>query len=258
MPRINTEDLPLKFKYKMPSVEIKPFTYKSLLDYLEGMPSNPDDLYMYDLTWILRDDTNCQNLLLPDAEYLVFLKKAISIDGSLNFRTEVKCPHCGHMNTFSVSGQDLKFTRPTDEVLYNGVWMELTTGTYLCKLPTVAKVMKVLEITRTYGTTKHMDLVKSIAMVNEQELNPMQVEMSILGAGSDDIATILTVYDMLYKSLLPIEQNCRNEECDLHKRRGMSIEIHSLIGNVFRSILLTKPVNRDKIYIKQTGQNTNP
>lgn len=256
MPIINTEDLPLKFKYKFPSVEIKPFTYKSLLDYLDGMPKNSSDLYMYDLSWLLRDDSNCRNLLIPDAEYLVFLKKAISVDGDLNFRTEVTCPHCGKVNVYSFSGKDFKFVRPSDEVLYDGVWMELTTGTYLCKLPTVNKMMGVLEITKTYGTTKHIDLVKSIAMVNEQELNPMKVEMSILEAGSEDIATILTVYDMLYKSLLPIQEYCGNPECDLNKQRGMSVEIHSLIGNVFRSILLSKPVDRNKIYLKQASQST--
>jgi len=251
MARINTENLPLKYKYNFPTVEVNPYTYKSLLDYLEGMPSNRNDLYLYDLMWLLKDDPNCKNLLLPDAEYLIFLKKAISIDGDLKFRSEVKCPKCDKINILNISGSELQFTRPSDEVVYDGIWMELTTGTYLCKIPTVNKVLKVLEITKTYGTTKHLDLVKSIAMINEQELNPMQVEASILNAGSEDIATIITVYDLLYKSLKPINQTCSNPECELHKNRGMSVEINSLIGNVFRSLLLSKPVNRDKIYLKQ-------
>lgn len=256
MARINTEDLPLKYKYNIPAVDINPFTYKSLLDYLRDMPSKSEDLYMYDMTWLLKDDLNCRHLLIPDAEYLIFLKKAISIDGDLSFKTEVKCPRCEFQNIFSIDGTELKFTRPVDEVLYGGIWMELTTGTYLCKIPTLDKLLKVIELTSTYGTTKHLDLIKSIAMINEQELNPMQVERSILYAGSEDIATIIEVYDMLYRSLLPIDRNCRNNECELHNSRGMSIEVSSLIGNVFRSILLSKPVKRDKIYIKQVGQKS--
>lgn len=255
---VNTENLPLKYKYKFNSVKIEPFTYKSALDYLDGFPSNPADLYLYDLNWILRDDSNISELLVPDAEYLIFLKKAISIDGSLKLRSEVKCPVCGKSNLLTIDGSQLKFLRPSDEILYNGVWMELTSGTYLCKLPTVVDILRVIDQTRTYGVTKHLDLIKSLAMVNEQKLNPMQVENSILNAGSDDIATIITVYDMLYRSLEPIQEVCSNPECDLHNPNngGMSVEVSSLIGNVFQSILLSKPVDRHKIYVKQISENT--
>jgi hypothetical protein len=247
---INTENLPLKYKYEFSSLEIKPFTYKSLLDYIEGKPNSNSDLYLYDMKWLLKDNPLCGNLLVPDAEYLIFLKKAISIDDDLIFKTSVKCPLCNKLNNLFIKGKDLHFTRPSDEVIYNGVWMELTTGTYLCKIPTVNKLLKVLELSRVYGLTKHIDLIKSMAMINEQELNPMGVEKSILEAKSDDIPAILLVYNMLYKSLEPIKSECSNPECELHKSGGMPIEINSLIGNVFQSILLSKPVDRNKVYLK--------
>lgn len=247
---INTESLPLKYKYNFNSVNISPFTYKTILTYLEGQPKSESEKLLYDLNWLLMDDGNCGELLLPDAEYLIFLKKAISIDKDLVFKAEVKCPRCGKSTIATIYGRDLEFTRPTDEMVYNGIWMELTTGTYLCKIPTVNKFLNILSHIKAYGTTKHLDLVKSIAMVNEQQINPMQVENSILNATSEDITIIYTVYDLLFKSLLPIDIKCDNVECELHNKGGMSMEINSLIGNVFRSILLSKPVDRNKIYLK--------
>lgn len=249
---ISTINLPLKYKYEFQLLDIKPFTYKDILDYVSGYPSDKDEAYLYDLTWILRDDSNCANLLLPDAEYVIFLKKAISIDGDFIFRTEVKCPQCGRINKATINANEFNFVRPNDKVLYDGVWIELQTGTYLCKLPTVTKFLKIFELASTYKLTKRVDLVKTLSMINEIELNPMAVNKSILEAKSEDIPVIITAYDMLYKSLLPVKIECSNEECDLHKPNngGMSIEIQSLIGNVFRSILLSKPVDRSKIYTK--------
>lgn len=249
---VSTESLPLKYKYPFTDIGVTPFTYKSLLDYLEGMPSNPSDLYLYDLTWLVRDDQRFMELLIPDAEYLVFLKKAISIDSDLNFLTEVTCPICGKLNKISIKGTDLSFSRPAEAIIYDGITMELMSGTLLCKLPTVKQLLTTLELCNTYGVTKHLELIKSLAMVNERQLNPMQVESMILNASREDVVTIYNVYNLLYKSLQPLSHACENKECELHNinNGGMSIEINALIGNVFRTLLFSKPVNRDKIYIK--------
>lgn len=252
MATISTELLPLKYKYPFNSIGVTPFTYKSILDYLEGMPSKQSDLYLYDLSWLLKDDPKAYELLIPDAEYLIFLKKAISIDSNLNLVTEVNCPHCNTLNRVNIKGTDLVFSRPNEAILYDGVTMELSTGTLLCKLPTVKQLTDTLELCTTYGVTKHLELIKSLSMVNERLLNPMQVESMILNALDEDIVTISSVYNLLYKSLQPIKHACENKECDLNNinNGGMSIEVSALIGNVFRSLLLSKPANRDKIYIK--------
>lgn len=249
---ISTESLPLKYKYNFTSVGVIPFTYKSILDYLEGMPSNPSDLYLYDLGWIIKDDPKVYELLVPDAEYLIFLKKAISIDSNLNLITEVNCPVCSKLNTLNVRGSELVFSKPSDAIIYDGITMELTTGTLLCKIPTVKQLTTTLELCSTYGVTKHLELIKSLAMVNERQLNPMQVEDMILNARNEDIVTISSVFNLLFKSLQPINHKCENKECELSKPNsgGMSIEVSALIGNVFRTLLLSKPINRDKIYIK--------
>jgi phage FluMu protein Com len=258
MATLNTESLPLHYKYDFPTIEVKPYTYRSLMDYLEGMPNNDSDLYLYDLKWLLRDDRNAEKLMTPDADYLIFLKKAISIKDDLRIVTEVKCPLCGRVNTITITQDDLQFVHPSDQVKYDGVWMELSTGTFLCKLPTVAKMLKVLDLSKTYGLTKHFELVKSMAMVYEQELNPMGVEHAILDAGPSDIPIILKVYDILFSSLLPINKICENPDCELHNSNngGMSIEVNALIGNLFRSLLLSNPIDGSKIYVRETSEDT--
>ena len=110
------------YGYSFPSVEIRPFTFLELNGYLENVPSDPLEKYVFDIKVLCKDDPKVYDLYVMDLDFLIFFKKLCTVSADLSYNLTIKCPDCGNMVKKRVTlDQDIHFTQIDNSVMDGAV-----------------------------------------------------------------------------------------------------------------------------------------
>lgn len=240
------------YGYTFPEITINPFTFIELTGYLENVPSDPLDKYLFDIKVLCKDDPRVYDLYVMDLDFLIFYKKLCTVSSGLSYDLTIKCPECGAKIKKKITlDKDIHFTQIDNEVM-GGAEVILNGHKYNVQVPTVRDFLQVLEVYLRYRKITDLKMIKTIALIKEFRMEGNQVEADVLGAKHNDITLLLALRELYYDRIEPIIVYCpecgkdvKNEE-----RRGISVSVDSLIGDFFRDIINNSPIDGSKVQFK--------
>lgn len=240
------------YGYTFPEVTINPFTFLELTGYLENVPSDPLEKYLFDIKVLCKDDPKVYDLYVMDLDFLIFFKKLCTVSADLSYDLTIKCPECGTKIKKKISlDHDIHFTQ-IDKGVMDGAFVELGGHKYEVQVPTVRDFLQVLETYLRYRKITDLKMIKTIALIKEFRMEGNQVEADVLGATHNDITLLLALRELYYDRIEPIMVYCPecNKNLKLEERRGISVSVDSLIGDFFRDIINNSPIDGSKVLFK--------
>lgn len=234
------------YGYDFPSIDIKPLTFLELTQYLENVPSDPLEKYLFDIKVLCKDDPKINDCYMMDVDFLIFFKKLISVSGDLNYNIQVKCPNCGNIINHTISMEhDIHFKQIDSQVM-NGAKIELNGHLYETMIPTVRDFLRVFSIYLRYRKITDMKIIKTVALISGFDQRSQEVEDDVLGATHSDITLLLALYELYYDRVEPIELSCN--KCE--EGGNVTVSVESLIVDFFRDLCINSPIDGSKILFK--------
>jgi hypothetical protein len=207
---ILTQDLPSGYNYPFTSIGIKPMKFGEILEYLELVPDkkkNPIENYYFNYCLIKDDDPNIGQLLLNDMEYILFMKKAITIADNLEYSSSYICPKCGNKIPYRVSLAGVRWNKMDPDIL-GGLTINFSGQLMYVRLPKVDEFMNIFTNYRVYKKVTDMRIIKLIALFEQSQMYLQRVENLVVNATHKDIATLIMLEQLYYDFIDPIELHC--------------------------------------------------
>jgi hypothetical protein len=235
-----TSSLPSGCKYRFESITIKPMFFAQVLEYEENCPKDEVEKYYFDYCVVKGDDPNIDELLVPDMEYLVFLKKALTISREVTFSASLTCPECGAKYTHRINvPRDVHFAS-IDEKLITGMNIKVGNEFHKVRVPTMKEFLSVLSNYRRIKKLSDMKLIKLIALFKDASTYPNKYEQLVTEAVYEDLSAMVMLSELCYEVVDPVESfcpSCNKDVVETSKKRGTVIDLSGLITNFFRLIV---------------------
>lgn len=238
--------------YDFTTISISPMTFVEICNYLDNVPSDPLEKYLFDIRLLLKEDPKIEKCYVMDLDFLIFYKKLCTVSENLTYQISLKCPHCGKDLKRTISfDKDIKF-KQVDPRIMNGAKVILGGHTYDSIVPTVKEFLDVFKTYLTYRKVTDLKMIKTIALIKDFTMLGNQVEDDILNATHSDITLLLALRELYYDQLEPIQVFCPqcNKGLKKQERRGLTVSVDSLIVDFFRDLAINSPIDGSKILFK--------
>lgn len=237
------------YKYPFTTVSISPMNFLQITKYLENCPQDPLEKYLYDIRLLKEEDPNIQNCYVMDLDFLIFLKKLITVSDDLTYTISVKCPDCGRVLKKRISLESDIHFKQIDSKIMEGAQIRLGNTSYDTIVPTVKDLEEVMSVYIRYKKITDIKIIKTISLIKNFKISANQIEKDILEAKHSDITLLLALQELYFDRLEGIELTCPCSK-DKEGRRGMTVSVESLIVDFFRDILNNCPIDESKILFK--------
>jgi hypothetical protein len=225
-------------------------TFLELTQYLENVPKDPLEKYLFDIKVLAKEDPNIMNCYVMDVDFLIFYRKLCTVSGDLSYDLSVTCPSCGKTLRKKITlDKDIHFKQVDDKVM-TGAMIELGGHKYETTVPTVNDFLKVFEKYLRYKKVTDLKMIKTIALIKDFEFNGNQIEQDVLGATHEDITLLMALRDLYYDRVEPINIVC--PDCSKEKEEGglVAVSVENLIVDFFRDLYRNSPIDGSKILFK--------
>lgn len=235
------------YGYSFPSINIKPMTYLEVVGYLESVPTDKLSKYLFDIRWVTADDPRINDCYIMDLDYLIFMKKIITISKDLSMDISIECPHCHKKVTEKILINKLMF-KAADDAVMEGAEIELNGNTYNIKPPTVREFENVFQKFLRYRKIDNLDTIKLISLIEEFHTNPNKVEDVVFNATHEGITMLMALKELYFDRVEPIELSCKH----CKEGRYQTVRVNDLIVDFFREIIQHNKLTSNQIKFKQT------
>lgn len=205
-----TQNLPSGHLYPFPAIHVSAMNFAQILEYLENVPDEkkqPVEKYYFDYCLVKDEDPNIGSLLLVDMEYVVFLKKALTISQNLEYDSSVECPKCGTTLNYHVSLAGVRFG-PLSDPAKNGFSVGFGDSRYKVRMPTVDEFMSVFSKYRVYKRVSDMRIIKLISLFEYSMTYLQRIEALVVNSTHRDIAVLITLDKIFFNFIQPIHLHC--------------------------------------------------
>ena len=238
--------------YDFPMISVSPMTFVEICNYLDNVPKDPLEKYMYDIHLLIKEDPKIKKCYVMDVDFLIFYKKLITVSDDLSYQVSVSCPNCGKEIKKTISFEtDIHF-KQIDPKIMNGAVIELGGNRYDTIIPTIDNFMKVFSVYLRYRKLTDLKMIKTIALIKDFDILGNQVEKDVLEATHSDITLLLALRELYYDHLEPVHVYCPecNKGLKKEERRSMAVSVDSLIVDFFRDLSINSPIDGSKILFK--------
>ncbi len=238
--------------YDFPMISVSPMTFVEICNYLDNVPKDPLEKYMYDIHLLTKEDPKIKKCYVMDVDFLIFYKKLITVSDDLSYQISVSCPNCGKEIKKTISFEtDIHF-KQVDPKIMSGAVIELGGNRYDTIIPTIDNFMKVFSVYLRYRKLTDLKMIKTIALIKDFDILGNQVEKDVLEATHSDITLLLALRELYYDQLEPVHVYCPecNKGLKKEERRSMAVSVDSLIVDFFRDLSINSPIDGSKILFK--------
>lgn len=245
--RITINELPSRgIDDRSEEININPLTFRDLLTYTRNQESAKDELskFLVDYNQFKSKVNNWKSISLMDLDYLIFRYKKLTVSDDKEFSVELTCEDCGSRNQLYLDSTLINVSKQL-RYDYRGS-IVLNNKTYTYEVPTLEFFDSVLTKIIKYNKGFELKLIKLITCFPDFKNSPNEIESLVVNAKGDDIIRLSVLYSMYFDSKININHKCKN--CS---GGHWSIEVRSLIDQVFLSMLLSRTDVTNEIITKQ-------
>lgn len=236
--------------YNFSSVSVSPMTFLEVTKYMENVPEDPLEKYLFDIENLVREDENIYDCYVMDVDFLIFYKKLNTVSSDLNYTVTMTCPDCGNTIKKTVNlEKDIRF-KGIDEKVMGGAFIELNEHKYEVQVPTVRTFMEVLNVYLRVRKIEDLKMIKTISLIKNFKYQGNQIEDDVLGAKHEDITLLMALQELYFDRVEPIEFVCNHCKNEKGERRRVMGSINTLPIDFFRDICTNCPINAAKIVFK--------
>lgn len=246
---VRASDMPTGGKLSdVGQVTIMPLTFGELLKYLGDEQMTPLREYIHALEWMKSIDPNIGRCSLLDADYLLYVFKALSSTKDAKIIINTECQHCHNTHSLSLHLNEIEFRDITDQALKI---KEITLSDRKIRF----KYVTIDEFILTVGklgkipTTFNIDIIKLVSMLN---IFPGEALKLIERSVQKDIALINYLDTLLFQLIKPIEIKCP----DNPNSRGTTAAFRMSAVDIFRSIIQLNPITNDQISFGEASSSS--
>lgn len=272
MYNILTYTLPSGFNYPFPSINIKPMTFAEVLEYMENSPKNQLDKFYFDYCLISNEDPNIKSLLLIDMEYVIYMKKAITVSEDLKFQSSIKCPKCGAELKYQLMLSGINWNK-MDPAALSGFELKFGGEKLRVRMPTTEQFINVYSKYRMYKRNTDIRIIRLVSLFEQSETYHNKIERLVVNATYADISKLFMLDGVFFDFVESLHLQC--EECEKmytptdselynlrvqngipededipvdlinelkRKNGGIEIGVEPLVSNFFRDISINNPI----------------
>lgn len=254
---ILTSNLPCGgYGYQFASVNVKPMTFLEITKYMENVPKDPLERYLFDIDTLLQDDERIMDCYIMDLDFLIFYKKLITVSSDMSYTVTVNCPTCGSKIKKKISlNTDIHFKQIDPEIMAGAV-IDLNGHKYEISVPTVRTFLNVFQTYMRFKKIDDIQMIKIVALIGGEDfkLRGNQIENDILNATHSDITLLLALKELYYDRILePLTVTCPkcSKDDNVENSGEMTMGVESLIVDFFRELRINSPIDESKILFKQ-------
>jgi hypothetical protein len=248
---VNPRELPSRgLDSNSESLNIKPLNFQEMIEYTRNYDASRSELdkYICDVELVKKRIHNWKSINLMDLDYVIFLIKKESVSQEAEFSVRKTCNECGEENTLYLDPGRLVMPTTTKYELRGTV--QLKGREVKFQLPSLEVFDKVLTKIARFKKVKELRLIKLIAMFPDFADRPNDIEDMVVTATNEDIVVLRTLESLYLNSSVSIEYKCT--KC---KGGSWSIGVHTLIDDIFLSLVLSTKSIESKISIKQVCED---
>ena len=210
---ISNQELPSKGLFSREggtNIEIKPLTFKQLLDYIENVEINPIAKLRKDLNLLASTGVDLYKVSLLDMDYLIFMLKSITISDDIKFNSSTKCYSCDQITQFSFNLSQIHFKDfDTEE---NRIPSKINIGGEMRKIrvPSIGEFLSVLDTIYKFNPEVKLAQIKLYSLFDEWFANPTGVQNMVDNANRESAANLIYLDDKCFGRIEPVECKCVN------------------------------------------------
>lgn len=226
-----------------------PLTFSEMIEYAEEYEKckSPLAKFNHDIEWVKRKFSDWKKISLIDLDYYIFLLKRISISSDNEFRVEHNCSDCGAPNTLVLDYSDIRVPINLEYDIKGSI--VLNDKSYIYRIPNLEKFDQVNKKISRFKKVTEIKLIKLISAFEDFDTRSNEIEAVVLNAVIDDVVRLMTLDSMYFNNELEL-----NHKCSSCGEGLWSISIHSLIDNLFQSLLLSRHAIETKITTKSFSE----
>jgi hypothetical protein len=185
-------------------------TFAQVLEYLENVPDdkkNPIERYYFDYCIVKDEDPNVDSLLLIDMEYVIYMKKALTVAENLEYNSEIECPRCGEHLHYHVSLAGIEWNHMDSQALMG---LDIMFGGQMMtvRMPTVMEFMEVFKKYRLYKKVTDMRIIKLISLFEQSGMYLQKIETMVVNATYKDVAALFMLDGIYFNFVKPMHLTC--------------------------------------------------
>lgn len=244
---VKTVDMPDQGKLSplVEMVNIEPLTFGELLKYLGDEQLTPAREYIRSLNYLVNIDPNIGNLSILNADYILYVFKALSASKETKLVLSCKCEHCGKTHNHKMMLNEIEFKDVAEEAM-KVKSVKLIDDHIKIKYPTINEFIKFVGRLGRYQENINIDTLKLASMLD------VQVESSavtiISNCRQEDIALINCLDNMWFKLVVPVPIPCP----DNLDKRGTTATFSMSAVDIFLDIVQLNPITGDQILFGET------
>lgn len=243
---VYSKDLPSKgLGSDQLTYSIRPLVYKELYDYRNNEEVTDLRKFTRDLKLLVSIDPNIERASVLDADFLIYLLKALTISEELTYDFSYKC-HCEHHKgqvlTARISSKDLIFNQIQDEYL-DLKSIELTSKVYEWHNTTIGDFLDYTGSISPEHEKMDIDLIKLASLFKSDNDSLSKVVGEFMSSTQDDIKMITLLKAVYFNLTQPIIVTCE-------KGGKTEVTLNNITSDLFRLVLQNGRFNPFKIHFK--------
>jgi hypothetical protein len=190
------------------TIEIKPLTFGELIRYLGDPQLDKIREYIRALNFLINKDPRIGQVNILDADYLIYLFKAVSSSKGASFSVSAVCTKCKSNLSTQVKAKNLFVNKITNEGLTIDS-INLANQDIKIRYITINEFINFISRLDLLGNNDlPIDVIKLASMLEVD--SPNKALSYITEASLDDISLISYLDSLWFHTVQPIKLNCHN------------------------------------------------
>lgn len=246
---VRTADMPTQGKITklVQAINVYPLTFGELLKYLGDEQLTPTREYIKGLEFMISKDPGVGELSILDADYILYVFKALSASKEAKLNLTVKCDHCGEKHRMSLKLNQVEFSDIKPEAL-NIRSITLSGHDIKIRYTTINEFIKFVKELGRFVENTNIDTLKLASMFSLSASESMNL---LNNSMQEDIALINYLDSLLFKIITPVVIPCP----DHPELRGTTAAFTMSAVDIFRDIIQFNPVTNKQILFEQVSQD---
>ena len=248
---LRTADMPTKgvLNPEVSMIDVPPLTFGEMLKYLNDEQLTPFRDYLHALEYIISRDPRIGMVSILDADYILYVFKAISSSKDSKLRITADCQHCHKKHSRLIDLNQVEYQDINEDAL-NIKEVELGEEKIKFRYPTISEFIKFASSVGRYKENLGIDVIKLASMLDTGSIEE-SVDL-VMNATSEDIAVISYLDDQLFKIITPLEISCPTHP----ELRGTTAAFTLSAVDIFQDILQFNQVTESKILLRKVRKSS--